>query len=199
MFSETDYGAINQEQKYLIKEKDKKYIFFFGADSGAAWVEGNIVIDNAVPYVICKNREINKTTWKDIIADAKNISLSTYYWIKGINSQNYEDYTYAYDGATQPKDEILTTLTRVFTFPITTTYSEAVMDMLCVNPENAQPYIVHTVANGHNGGVSFAAEPCFVSRCAKTTFEDIRELCEELELTKYINIDKNNWQQFVTL
>ena len=57
--------TICHKKENLSNKANKKFIFFFGSEFSAADVEGNIVIDNAVPYVICKNREINKTTWKD--------------------------------------------------------------------------------------------------------------------------------------
>ena len=187
-----DCNIVDQERKTIKRKKNKLYIFFFGSENGAAWVAGNIIIDNKTPYVICENGENKATTWEKVKSIAKNVSLSSFYWIKNINSQNYEDYTYTYDGEDQPRNEVLTELTKVLTFPITTTYSEAVIDLLYVNPKTSQPYIVHSVANGHGWH-----EPYFVSRCIKTTFEDIRELCKELGLNKYINIDENNWRQLI--
>lgn len=165
---------------------ERKYIYFYGSDTGASHIVGNIEVIDGTPYIITNTeggRE--KTKWSSVIEKAKAISLPTYFWIKNINVENWQQYAFTFRPHEQPKD---INSVRVFVFPNESPYSNPVFCEMVIRKSDCKPYIRYSVANGHSGH-----DPWFVSVSQPITFEDIRTLADKLKLSRYTDINESNW------
>ena len=169
-----------------LNDKEKKYIFLFGSENGAAHKVGNIKVIDNVPYIIKENDELEKTSWDTVIQLAKNDSFSTYAWIKNINADNWKDYAFTFHPKNQPTDNnsIMVYIFRDDNHE----YGEAVMNHLVIDKSTKKPCIKHFVANWHGGH-----DPWLVSVTNESTFEDIRLLASDLHIDSLLDIDENNW------
>lgn len=164
------------------------YIYLLGSTSDmlAAEVCGNIIVVDNTPCVITnRNGCYEQINWEVLKEKAKVLSLSTYLWIKGINSSNWENYCFSFS----PNDTQDIDCIRVFGFPNDSPYTNPVFDEVVIGRNDKKPYIRHSVANG----MSPSHDPRLVSVSVETTFEDIRQVAKELNLDAYSDIDENNW------
>lgn len=167
----------------------KRYIFFYGSVHGAARKEGNIEVIDNIPHIIKENGMKETTDWNTVIQLAKNVSLSTYTWIKNINVDNWEKYAFTFHPLNQmPEGKVI----YVYVFKdhrYDYNYEESAVNSLVIDRNSNKPYIDHDVANFWCGG----HDPAFVSVRIECTFEDIRLLAKDLHIDSLLDIDENNW------
>ena len=164
---------------------ERRYIYFYGSDMGAANVRGNVEVIDNIPHIITDSFGGRKrTNWNSILQQAKDVSLPTYFWLKNINKENWQQYAITFHPSDQPKD---IDFVRVFNFPNSDPYSNPV-DSIVVGKHDKKIYIRHSLANGHSGHDSW-----IVSVSIPITYEDVRLLATELNLQEYVDIDENNW------
>ena len=165
---------------------ERKYIYLYGSDMGASHIIGNIEVINDIPYFITNSDGAKeKTDWISVVEQFKKIGLPAYLWIKNINSTNWSQYAFTFRPHEQPKD---IASVRIFVFPNESPYTNPVFCEVVIGKQDRKPHIRYSVANGHSGH-----DPWFVSISQPVTFEDIRFVAEELNLSKYVDINENNW------
>ncbi len=165
---------------------ERKYIYLYGSDMGASHIVGNIEVINDIPYFITNTDGAKEETdWVNVVEQFKKTGLPAYLWVKNINVTNWSHYAFTLRPHEQPKD---IGSIRIFGFPNESPYTNPVFYEVVICKQDKKPYIRYSVSNGHSGH-----DPWLVSISQPVTFEDIRFVAEELNLSKYIDINETNW------